>query len=56
VRAQRELAEKYGVRLVPRRRFAAVLSGSESTADGLHLSNFGHRKMAAEIRRHFIFE
>lgn len=56
VRAQRELAEKYGVRLVPRRRFAAVLSGSESTADGLHLSNFGHKKMAAEIQRHFLFE
>lgn len=56
VRAQRELSEQYDVKLVPRRRFAAVLSGSESTADGLHLSNFGHKKMAAEIQRHFIFE
>jgi acyl-CoA thioesterase-1 len=56
LRVQRELAEQYGVKLVPRRRFAAVLSGNESTADGLHLSNFGHKKMAAEIQRHFIFE
>lgn len=56
VRIQRELVEQYGVKLVPRRRFAAVLSGTESTADGLHLSNFGHKKMAAEIERHFIFE
>ena len=56
LRVQRELAEQYGVKLVPRHRFAAVLSGNESTADGLHLSNFGHKKMAAEIQRHFIFE
>lgn len=47
LRAQRELAAKYGVTLIPRRRFAAVLSGGGSTVDGLHLSNYGHGKMAA---------
>lgn len=50
-RAQRELAVKYGVKLIPKRHFAAALRGSESTADGLHLSNHGHWKMAAMFRR-----
>jgi len=45
-RAQRELAEKYDVILVPRRIFAGVLAGKESTVDGIHLSNQGHEKMA----------
>lgn len=56
LRAQREAAKQYGVRLIPRHRFAAVLSGSESTVDGLHLSNFGHRKMAETVRRTFVFK
>ena len=50
LRAQRFLAEKYGVRLIPRRRFAAVLRGSESVVDGVHLSNYGHEKMAEVVR------
>lgn len=43
---QRELAAKYGAILVPRRILSSVLSGSESTVDGIHLSNQGHQKMA----------
>ncbi len=50
-RAQRELAAEYGVKLIPKRHFAAVLNGSDSTADGLHLSNRGHEKMAIMFRR-----
>ncbi|MPN34822.1 Arylesterase [bioreactor metagenome] len=56
LRVQREAAKRYGIRLIPRRRFAAVLSGSESTVDGVHLSNFGHRKMAETVRRAFVFK
>ena len=56
LRAQREMAAKYGVTLIPRRRFAAVLSGGGSTVDGLHLSNYGHGKMAAVVRRCLLFD
>ncbi len=52
-RAQRELAAQYEVALIPRRGFARVLSGAGSTVDGLHLANFGHRKMAALLRPQF---
>jgi acyl-CoA thioesterase-1 len=44
--AQRALAAEYGVLLIPKRFFSKVLEGKESTVDGLHLSNRGHRKMA----------
>ncbi len=49
--SQRRLAAKYGVTLIPRRDFAAIFRGKESTADGLHLSNRGHLKMYDIIRR-----
>lgn len=45
-RVQRNLATKYGVWLIPKRYFATVLSGSDATSDGLHLSNAGARRMA----------
>ena len=45
-RAQREIAQKHGVTLIPRKVFSWVLSGQESTVDGIHLSNRGHEKMA----------
>jgi hypothetical protein len=45
-RAQRDMAEKHGVALIPRRIFAGVLEGKDSTMDGIHLSNRGHEKMA----------
>ena len=51
-RAQRSLAAKHDVVLIPKRNFSAVLSGRASTVDGLHLSNFGHRKMADMIVKH----
>ncbi len=55
-RAQRELAKQYGVTLIPRRYFSAVLRGEESTVDGLHLSNFGHEKMRAAVERYITME
>ena len=45
-RAQRDMAEKHGVTLIPRRIFAGVLEGRDSTVEGIHLSNRGHEKMA----------
>ena len=42
---QKKLSKKYGVILIPRRYFAAMLSGSENSVDGLHLSNAGHARM-----------
>ncbi len=44
--AQRRLARKYGVHLVPKRYFARVISGANATSDGLHLSEEGSRRMA----------
>ena len=46
---QRRLARRHGVVLIPKRYFASVLTGGESTIDSLHLSPAGHRKMAATI-------
>ncbi|OGV39793.1 MAG: hypothetical protein A2X48_24145 [Lentisphaerae bacterium GWF2_49_21] len=43
---QRELCKKYGVYLVPRRVFSGFITGDARSADGLHLSNYGHERMA----------
>ncbi len=51
-RSQRQLAAKHQVVLIPKRNFSHVFSGYESTVDGLHLTNYGHRKMADMILRH----
>jgi len=48
---QRRLAAKYGVYLIPKRFFANVISGADSTSDGLHLSDTGTRRMAALVAR-----
>jgi len=48
-RVQRTLAKRHGVKLIPRRVFARVLSGEGNTIDNLHLSNKGHRMMADEV-------
>ena len=48
-RAQRRLAEKYGVILIPKRRFVSVLRAG--TSDGLHLSPEGARAMAGLVAR-----
>lgn len=45
-KAQRELAAKHKVILIPKRVFAWVLKGHTSTVDGIHLSNYGQEKMA----------
>jgi len=45
-RVQRRLARRYGVALIPKRHFAAVLTGEDATTDGLHLSRKGHKRMA----------
>ncbi|MBS1369835.1 MAG: hypothetical protein HPZ91_07775 [Lentisphaeria bacterium] len=55
LRAQRQLAAKYRVTLIPRRRFAAVFRGPESVVDGLHLSNYGHEKMAGVVAEYIRF-
>lgn len=47
--AQRRLADKYGVLLVPRSVLARVLSTPGATVDGLHLSNAGHEMLADTI-------
>lgn len=48
-RVQRRLAARYGVRLVPKRVFAAVLTGDGATLDSVHLSQAGHRRMAEVV-------
>lgn len=52
-RAQRHLAAKYGVWLVPKRYFVRVLAGSNATSDGLHLTANGARAMAELVARVF---
>jgi len=52
-RSQRQLASKYGVYLIPKRDFAAVISGGSVTIDGLHFSETGTRRMALLVARTF---
>ena len=47
--AQRRVARKYGVGLIPKRVFARVLTARANTTDGLHLSQEGHARMAKEV-------
>jgi acyl-CoA thioesterase I len=47
--AQRRLAAKYGVVLIPKHWFTRVLGGVDATSDGLHLSESGARQMAALV-------
>lgn len=49
---QRRLANVYGVRLVPKREFAAVIALKNATIDGLHFSRVGHQAMAQMIWKH----
>jgi acyl-CoA thioesterase I len=48
-RAQRRLAAKYGVWLIPKRYFAAVIASQNSTSDGLHLTATGASRMATLV-------
>ena len=49
--AQRDLAAQYSVTLIPKRRFARILTSGGATLDGLHLSPPGHEKLATLIRQ-----
>ena len=49
ISAQRELSRQYGVYLVPRYIFSGFITGAKRTVDGLHLSNYGHEKMAEGV-------
>jgi lysophospholipase L1-like esterase len=48
-RAQREVAARHNIALLPRRRFASVLGMPNGTIDGIHLSADGHKALAKII-------
>ncbi|MBI1345971.1 hypothetical protein GC163_06750 [bacterium] len=48
---QRRLANRYDVRLIPKRKFMQVLTAKQATVDGIHLSNTGQQLMAALMAR-----
>ena len=47
--AQREVAAKYGVILIPKRCLTAIWGRSGSTLDGLHFSQAGHNTLARMV-------
>ena len=47
--AQRELAARYGVALLPKRQLTLVLGMTDGTQDGLHLSDAGHAALAKQM-------
>ncbi|MEZ6116930.1 MAG: SGNH/GDSL hydrolase family protein [Pirellulaceae bacterium] len=47
--AQRRLAKKYGVTLVPKRVFLSILGEQNATLDSIHLSQAGHQRMADTV-------
>jgi len=49
--AQRRIAAKYGVVLIPKRFLVEALSGRDATSDGLHLTKAGARRMAAIVAK-----
>lgn len=50
-RAQRTVAPKHNVILIPKRVFLSVIAGSDSTLDSIHLSQSGHQFMADSVWR-----
>jgi acyl-CoA thioesterase I len=50
-RAQRLLAKKFGVVLIPKHYFAEILGGANATTDGLHLSSAGAVRMASLVAK-----
>lgn len=48
-RAQRRLAAKYRLHLIPKRIFVGVLTADGATLDGIHLSQQGHQLMAETV-------
>ena len=51
--AQRRLARKYGVTLIPKRILASVITSEGATTDSLHLSNRGHEMLADKLSPNF---
>jgi len=47
--AQRQLAAKYQVKLIPKRIFVGILTADNATIDGIHLTRTGHVLMAATV-------
>jgi lysophospholipase L1-like esterase len=54
--AQRSLAKKYHVTLLPKRFLTKIFGTVGGTLDGLHLSQSGHDALAAEIQGVFRVE
>jgi acyl-CoA thioesterase I len=50
-RAQRRVAAKHDIMLIPKRYFASLFAGADATVDGLHLSGSGHQRMAQMVER-----
>jgi acyl-CoA thioesterase-1 len=50
-RIQRTLAREHGVALVPKRTLLSILAPRENTVDTIHLTQAGHRQMAAQVWR-----
>ena len=55
-RAQRAVAKRHAVALIPRRHFARVLGMKDGTLDGLHLTQKGHDEMARRVAALLRFE
>lgn len=49
-RAQRDVARRYGVKLIPRRVVASIIFATDATTDGLHLTKQGHLAMAQAVQ------
>lgn len=49
--AQRRLARKYNVALIPKRYFLTILATGDATLDSIHLSQSGHQKMSDLVWR-----
>ena len=47
--AQRRIAKRHGIMLVPKRVLANVLADPQNTDDGLHLTTRGHERMALAL-------
>lgn len=50
-RIQRRLAARHNVRLIPKRLLIGILSRPGNTLDSIHLSQAGHRQMAALVAK-----
>jgi acyl-CoA thioesterase I len=49
--AQRRLASKHGVSLLPKRHLMSVLTTPGATVDGIHLSPLGHQRMSELVEQ-----